>query len=221
MRRVRTAVAGVLLLGAAVACSHGPGPVPTPSPRPMHWAAVNLPSGALPLLVRSGEGVVLVATRTGERASMYRVAVPGAGVPTPVDLEAHSVYAPVARWVDLAVDRSRVLAVGRASGGAHGLPRWTVWAGTPERLVEEPQPFETFGGPRSGELAAVGLGREAVVACTWDDGGPSLDARVWTRVSPSSWDRLPASPALAARAASCPSPRPSPGHPPGSSWQAP
>ena len=161
---------------------------------------MDLPAGALPLLVRAGEGVVLVATRTGERASMYRVAGPGAAssaTPAPVTLVPLSVYAPGARWVDLATDGSRVLAVGRASGGAHGLPRWTVWDGTPERLVERPQPFETFGGPRSGGLAAVGLGREAVLAGTWDDDGPGLDARLWTETTAHAWERLPVASPLA------------------------
>ena len=158
---------------------------------------MELPSGALPLLVRAGDGVVLVAARTGELASMYRVPATGAVAPAPVRLEPHSVYAPGARWVDLAIHGSRVLALGRASGGAHGLPRWTVWDGTPEHLVERPQPFETFGGPRSGGLAAVGLGREAVLAGTWDDSGPGLDLRLWTTSPTNAWDRLPAAATLA------------------------
>jgi hypothetical protein len=176
----------------------------------MRWAAADLPVGTSPLLVRAAEGVVLVATRTGERASMYRVAGPGggrgAGPPAAVRLEPHSVYAPDARWVDLATDGSRVLALGRASGGAHGLPRWTVWDGTPTRLVEQPQPFETFGGPRSGGLAAVGLGREAVLVGTWDDGGPGLDASVWTKASPMVWERLPATAVLASTGRLLPQP---------------
>jgi hypothetical protein len=172
----------------------------------MRWAPVDLPGVALPLLVRAGDGVVLVATRTGDRASMYRVPLSGARAPAPGRLEPHSVYAPGARWVDLATDGSRVLAVGRASGGAHGLPRFTVWDGTPARLVERPQPFETFGGPRSGGLAAVGLGREAVLAGTWDDDGPGLDTRFWTQSSPTAWERLPADPALASSARLLPQP---------------
>jgi len=158
---------------------------------------VELPAGSLPLLVRAGAGDVLVATRTGELASMYRLPATGAAVPAPVGLEPHSVYAPGARWVDVATDGARVLALGRASGGAHGLPRWTVWDGTPEHLVERPQPFETFGGPRSGGLAAVALGREAVLAGTWDDGGPGLDLRLWTPNARHLWNRLPTAPALA------------------------
>ncbi|GAA2168719.1 hypothetical protein GCM10009845_32870 [Pedococcus bigeumensis] len=191
-----TLVCAVLLCGA-VACTGSPAPAAPPAPRPMRWAAADLPVGTSALLVRAAEGVVLVATRSGERASMYRLATPGAGPPAAVSLEPHGVYAPGARWVDLATDGSRVLAVGRASGGAHGLPRWTVWDGTPARLVEQPQPFETFGGPRSGGLAAVGLGREAVLVGTWDDGGAGLDARLWTKSSPAAWERLPATPALA------------------------
>ena len=206
MRRARTVLTSALLLGGAVGCSSTPAPVPMPSPRPMQWAAVDLPAGARPLLVRAGDGVVLVATRTGERASMYRVDVPGTAAPAPVRLEPHSVYAPGARWVDLATDGRRVLALGRASGGAHGLPRWTVWDGTPARLVEEPQPFETFGGPKSGGLAAAALGPEAVLVGTWDGGGPGLDARLWTDTAPHGWDRLPADPALASTGRLLPQP---------------
>jgi hypothetical protein len=190
-------LASALLLGGVLACTGSHSPPPAPATRPLAWAAVDLPAGVQPLLVRAGGGLVLVATRTGERASMYRGAASGAGDPAPVTLAPHSVYAPGARWGDLATDGSRVLAVGRASGGAHGLPRWTVWEGTPERLVEEPQPFETFGGPRSGGLAAVGLGTDPVLVGAWDDGGPGLDAGLWTEASPSTWERLPTSSALA------------------------
>lgn len=207
MRRALTALLGALLVGGAVACSGGSSsPLPIPSPRAVPWAAVDLPAGTFPLLVRSGDGVVVVATRTGQRASMYRVSVPGDGTPAPVSLVSHSVYAPGAHWVDLATDGTRVLALGRASGGAHGLPRWTVWNGTPERLVEQPQPFETLGGPRSGGLAAVGLGREAVLAGTWDDGGPGLDTRLWTQASPNAWERLPAASALVSTSRLLPQP---------------
>ena len=58
-------------------------------------------------------------------------------------------------------------------------------------VQERPQPFETFGGPRAGGLAAVatGAGRDVVVGA-WDDGGPGLDGAVWLR-SAGRWDRLP------------------------------
>ena len=206
VRRVRTALAVRPAPRRCRGLQRQPCARPTPSPRPMPWVAVDLPDRALPLLVRAGDGVVLVATRTGERASMYRLDGPGAGSPAPVRLAPHSVYAPGARWVDLATDGTRVLAWVAPRAGAHGLPRWTVWDGTPERLVEQPQPFETFGGPRSGGLAAVGLGRSAVLAGTWDDGGPGLDARLWTDPSPQAWERLPADTALASTSRLLPQP---------------
>ncbi|SDP16459.1 hypothetical protein SAMN04489867_1600 [Pedococcus dokdonensis] len=205
MRRWRRALAATLLLGGA-ACTAGPAPPPAPAPAPLDWTVVDLPDGAVPLLVRAGGDGFLVAARTGERASMYRLPSSVTGAPEPVTVEPHSVYAPAARWVDLATDGARVLALGRASGGAHGLPRWTVWDGTPTRLVERPQPFEAFGGPRSGGLAAVGLGRSEVLVGTWDDDGAGLDARVWTRSAPTTWERVPVAPALASTVRLLPQP---------------
>lgn len=209
MRLARTALLATLLVGAAAACSNPASPTPPPSPRALGWQSVDLPGGASPLLVRTGPDLVLVAARSGDRASLFRLPASHSAAlldAEPVALEPHGVYAPGARWVDLAVDGSRVLAIGRAAGGAHGIPRWTVWDGSPDRLVERPQPFETFGGPRSGGLAAVAPGPEEVVVGTWDDGGPGLDARLWSQTSPHAWQRNPVAPALASTATVLPQP---------------
>lgn len=212
MRRLGWAGAATALLAVATACTGSPEPpAPSPPPQPLAWTPVELPHGAVPLLVRAGRDDVLVAARTGDLASMFRLTVPGPGSVEPasvdpVPVEPHSVYAPTARWVDLATDGQRVLALGRASGGAHGLPRWTIWDGTPTRLVERPQPFETFGGPRSGGLAAVGAGRADVLVGTWDDGGPGLDTRLWTHPSARTWERVPAAAHLASTGSELPQP---------------
>jgi hypothetical protein len=81
-----------------------------------------------------------------------------------------------------------------------------VWDGTPDRVVERPQPFETFGGPRSGGLASLAVGPEDVVVGTWDDDGPGLDTRLWTRVSPRLWQRAPGAVPLASSATLLPQP---------------
>lgn len=46
-------------------------------------------------------------------------------------------------------------AIGIRVGGQHLLPRYTAWVERGGRLVEQPQPFETFGGPRAGKLLGL------------------------------------------------------------------
>ena len=160
------------------ACTGSPTPGPATPRLQLAWQGVTLPDGAEPTsLVGAGSTVVVVGRSDG--APRMFVLSDDLAV-RKVDLVGHGVYAATANWVDLAVDGPHVLALGRASGGAHGLPRWTVWSGSAERVEEHPQPFETFGGPRSGGLAGVAFGSgKALVVGSWDDGGPGLDAAVW------------------------------------------
>jgi hypothetical protein len=70
-----------------------------------------------------------------------------AGSARPVPLQPNSPYAKVADLVSLAAGGNKVVALGAAHGGAHANFRWTVWAGSPERLDDYPQTFETFRRP--------------------------------------------------------------------------
>jgi hypothetical protein len=180
-------VAVAVAVTGGSACTGGPEPGPTTPRLQLAWQGIALPDGAEPTsVVGAGDAVVVVGRSDG--APRMFVLADDLAVRR-VDLVAHGVYAATASWVDLAVDGSRVLALGRAAGGAHGLPRWTVWSGSTQRVEEHPQPFETFGGPRSGGLAGVALGSGSdLVVGSWDDGGPGLDAAVW-RVSGTTWER--------------------------------
>lgn len=187
---VSTAVASAV---AVVGCSGSPGPAPAPTPsppavQPLDWAPVPMPRGDTPLTVAASAGALVVGATSATGPSLYW-AQPDARTLAAVPLSPHSTYAFSARWAHLAVDGRHVVAVGRATGGAHGLPRWTVWDGSTSGVQERPQPFETFGGPRAGGVAAVATrgGRDVAVG-SWDDGGPGLDGTVWLRTG-GRWDR--------------------------------
>jgi hypothetical protein len=185
-RLVALAASAVALTGGS-ACTGSPEPGPTTPRLQLAWQGVTLPDGAEPTSLVGAGSTVVVAGRSDGAPRMFVVADDLAV--RRVDLVGHGVYAATANWVDLAVDGPQVLALGRATGGAHGLPRWTVWSGSTTRVEERPQPFETFGGPRSGGLAGVALGSgSALVVGSWDDGGPGLDAAVWG-VSGATWER--------------------------------
>ncbi|TPG16887.1 hypothetical protein [Pedococcus bigeumensis] len=180
-------VAIALAVTGGTACTGSPEPGPTTPRLKLAWQGVTLPDGAEPESLAGAGNTVVVGGRSDGAPRMF-VLRDDLAVRR-VDLVGHGVYAATATWVDLAIDGPQVLALGRASGGAHGLPRWTVWSGSTQRVEEQPQPFETFGGPRSGGLAGVALGSgRALVVGSWDDGGAGLDAAVWG-VSGTSWGR--------------------------------
>ena len=65
-------------------------------------------------------------------------------------------------------------------GGAHANPRWTVWAGSPQRLDEYPQTFETFGGQSAGGLLDIVFTSDGpVIAGSWAAMEGGLDTAVW------------------------------------------
>lgn len=176
---------------AVVGCSGGAAPGPAPTVQPLAWTPVPLPRGDEPVALAASAGAVVVGATSSTGPALYAMGLDGRTL-TAVPLTTRSTYAHSARWASLAVGGQHVVGVGRATGGAHGLPRWTVWDGSTSSVQERPQPFETFGGPRAGGLAAAatGAGRDVVVGA-WDDGGPGLDGAVWLRSAHGQWDRLP------------------------------
>ncbi len=180
------AAVAVAVTGAS-GCTGTPETDPTTPTRQLEWQAVRLPNGAEPTSLASAGDMLVVGGRLGQAPQLFALSDDLAV--REVELVGHGAYAATADWVDLAVDGSQVLALGRATGGAHGLPRWTVWSGSTTKVEEHPQPFETFSGPRSGGLAGVALGAgRGLVLGSWDDGGPGLDAAVW-EVSGTTWRR--------------------------------
>jgi hypothetical protein len=114
---------------------------------------------------------------------------------TSADVRARSPYGKVADFVSLATDGSSIVALGAAHGGAHANSRWTIWSGTPRRVIDRPQIFYAFGGQEAGDLIDV----------AWDDRGPmivgswlgkhGLDGRIW-RVEGETWSRAAPIPSL-------------------------
>lgn len=189
--RLLRALTAATLGMAVVGCSGDTAAGPAPTVRPLAWTPVPVPRGDEPVALAASAGAVVVGATSSTGPAVYSVGLDG-GTLAAVPLTPRSTYAHSARWASLAVDGQHVVGVGRATGGAHGLPRWTVWDGSTSGVQERPQPFETFGGPRAGGLAAAatGGGRDVVVGA-WDDGGPGLDGAVWLRTAPGQWDRLP------------------------------
>jgi hypothetical protein len=85
-----------------------------------------------------------------------------------VPLHPNSPYAKVADLASLAARGDEVVAIGAAHGGAHANFRWTVWAGSTQRLDDYPQTFETFGGQSAGGLSNIVFTSDGpVIAGTW------------------------------------------------------
>jgi hypothetical protein len=94
-----------------------------------------------------------------------------------------------------------VVAVGATSGGVHGNPRVSTWAGVPgEPLAEQPAAFELFHGPD-----AIGVGRLATVtppgpgwliAGAWRDANGQAGAAVWVSPDGRAFRLVNADPAL-------------------------
>ena len=106
-----------------------------------------------------------------------------------------SPYAKVADLVSLAAQGDEVVALGTAHGGAHANFRWTVWAGSTQRLDEYPQTFETFGGQSAGGLLDIVITSEGpAIAGTWAARAGGLDAAVWLPRAASGFVRNPLAP---------------------------
>jgi hypothetical protein len=106
--------------------------------------------------------------------------VDASGLAHAVRLHPTSPYAKVADLVSVAARGDEVVAIGAAHGGAHANFRWTVWAGSTQRLDEYPQTFETFGGWSAGALLDVVITSDGpAIAGTWAASSGGLDAAVW------------------------------------------
>ena len=166
------------------------------------WSQVALPTGITPSSVTASGSVVAVggSAPAGEAREPRLVSIDGATT-TEIPLAAKSSYGRLAQLVFLATDGVGIAAVGTATGGAHLNPRWTVWRGTTDLLVEEPQPMETFGGWDAGSLS--GLTLDAVgplLVGSWSTGSGTIAGALWT-TSGATWARDPRGSALAGSAA--------------------
>jgi hypothetical protein len=182
---VIAALASVVLTGCTTGAPDGRNQA-----RTVAWHRVHLPAGLAPLTVtRLGHGL-LVGAAAQHASSVPRLLLLGHGDGwSRVPLTPTSYYAHRARWKSVITAGHRIYALGQASGGAHGNPRWTAWSGNPRGVREDPQPFDTFGGEGAGVLTGMGfLGRRPVVVGSWTNTTVGLDVSVWT-LSGHTWTR--------------------------------
>jgi hypothetical protein len=162
-------------------CSHAQPPTPTETVRELSWSQIALPESVAASSLSSMADDLLVGGRASAGGDHpVLLVVDPAGSARPVPLQPNSPYAKVADLVSLAAGGNKVVALGAAHGGAHANFRWTVWAGSPERLDDYPQTFETFGGQSAGGLLDIVYTSDGpAIAGTWAAPEGGLDAAVW------------------------------------------
>jgi len=158
---------------------------------PVGWTQVALPDASQPVTLAATDRALLVGSYATTRPNPRLWVLTGASTAgaRSVRLTPVSPYAFEARWLSVAVDGDRVLAVGGARGGAHSNVRWTVWSGTTDAVVEQPQPFEVFGGWGAGDLSgAAFVAGVPLVSGGWQSDRAGNDVSLW-RLSGSRWNR--------------------------------
>lgn len=177
-------VAAALLLA-------GCGP-PAPDRPACQWQALDT-GFTVSTLAAAGDDLLI-----GGRSDTAPALMTAAGRHIP--MEPRSLYGSAGILVQVAGDGHRVFALGNTAGGAHLNPRWTVWAGSMDGLVEEPQPVETFGGPNAGGLTALALDASGpLLLGSWSQPDGSIGGTLWGRTG-SAWSQLPAAAPLAGAA---------------------
>ena len=161
-------------------------------------------------LTQGEDALVIGGSRTMDGTTSPALAnlpIDGTSVgPSPIRLLPNTPYGKVAELASVSTYDGSIIAVGVARGGAHANPRWTIWTGTPDRVVDRPQTFETFGGWDAGTLLGVAVdARGPLVVGTWQ-GAHGLDGAVW-RTEGERWVRQPSSPPLVNTASRQVSPR--------------
>ena len=162
-------------------CSNAQLPAPTETVRELSWSQIALPESVAASSLSSMADDLLVGGRASAGGDHpVLLVVDPAGSARPVPLQPNSPYAKVADLVSLAAGGNKVVALGAAHGGAHANFRWTVWAGSPERLDDYPQTFETFGGQSAGGLLDIVYTSDGpAIAGSWAAAEGGLDAAVW------------------------------------------
>lgn len=144
--------------------------------------------GAEPVTLASSGDTLLIGTTRSGSPGLTRVV---AGQPTPAEAAPSSPYGRDGRWTALAATTDQVTGIAGVRGGAHGNVRWSVWQGTPERITEQQQPFETFGGQDMGQLVAVAIDRQGpVMVGSWKSDSQGNEPALW-RPEGDRWVRQP------------------------------
>jgi hypothetical protein len=182
-RRLANPCLMLLMMIMVVSCSLPGPPAPTETVQELSWSRIALPESVAASSLAAASEALLVGGRAssgGEHPVLF--AVDAYDSTRPVPLHPNSPYAKVADLVSVAALGDEVVALGVAHGGAHANPRWTVWAGSPQRLDEYPQTFETFGGQSAGGLLDIVITSDGpALAGSWAAREGGLDAAVWLR----------------------------------------
>jgi hypothetical protein len=180
-QRLAALWAALLMMIMMASCSDAGPPTPAETARELSWSRIALPGSVVASTLAPTSVALLVGGRAssgGDHPVLF--VVDASGSTRSVPLHPTSPYAKVADLVSVAARGTEVVALGGKHGGAHANVRWTVWAGSTQRLDEYPQPFETFGGWDAGGLLDIVVTSEGpVIAGTWAAGKGGLDAAVW------------------------------------------
>jgi hypothetical protein len=171
----------LLMMILVVSCSSAGPTAPKETVHELGWSRIALPESVAASSLATAAGNLLVGGRAstgGDHPVLFTV--DASSTTRPVSLHPISPYAKVGDLVSLAARGDDVVALGAAHGGAHANFRWTVWAGSSNRLNEYPQTFETFGGWSAGGLLDIVITSEGpAIAGTWAARAGGLDAAVW------------------------------------------
>lgn len=174
-------VGPLLLMIIFVSCSTSRPPTPTETARELAWNRIALPESVAASSLTTTNGELLVGGRASKGGDHpVLVAVDASGAARRVPVHPNTPYGKVADLVSLAARGNDVVALGAAHGGAHANFRWTVWTGSTQRLDDDPQTFETFGGESAGSLLDIVFTSEgSAIAGSWAAREGGLDAAVW------------------------------------------
>lgn len=147
------------------------------------WSRVDLTGAGEIVALAPGPAGLLVGRfdPTADTRSSIQAVDLRSGEASSIHMSQGQGYAAEARLVSLSSSGDRIVALGAARGGAHGNPRWTVWSGDGQGLLEQPQTFETFGGWDAGGLAGSAYGSDGpILIGSWRAGsGVGLDVATW------------------------------------------
>jgi hypothetical protein len=217
--RARRTPLVLLLLTLLAGCTHS-APHPAPSAPAVRWADFPLPVDRTTVrdVARCGDQWLAVgALRLADDPTIApneqrdRAFEPAAWLAGPTGGWQPLTMRPVSYYGERAILRSVacrdgvIVAVGGASGGAHGNLRVTTWHGTAadRMLTQNPLPaFELFGGNSAigvGQIAAGPDGSFAIEG-NWLDSAGHASAAVWHSADGHDWRRLPDDPTRSSNA---------------------
>ena len=177
--RSRLGLLGAVALVALAGCTGGPAPDVVPTASDQAWSRVALPEGFTGSQLLVVDGRLVVGGSQGDAPAIL-VGADGDDL-APIPVASTTFYGAVARWYAISADGSELRALGGRTGGGHGNPRWSTWAGDLDHLDEVGTPgIEVFGGWRGGGMVGVAVvdGQGVIVGGRAGE-APGLDIAVW------------------------------------------